>query len=69
MIPVGYYRYLLPGWVTLKVPPATIRVPVREEVLEFDETEKVVFPLPFPLLPAVIVIQETLLEAVQEQPF
>ena len=42
-------------------------VPVREVVLEFDETEKATSPPPLPLLPELIVIQETLLVAIQEQ--
>jgi hypothetical protein len=52
----------------VKVFPATVRVPVREDLVELDDTEYRTVPLPVPLAPAVMVIQETLLTAVQEQP-
>ncbi len=52
----------------MKVCPATVRVPVLEEVVVLAVTEKAVEPLPLPLLPEDMVIQVALLEAVQEQP-
>ncbi len=52
----------------MKVWPATVKVPVREEVLVFEATEKFTAPVAVPLLPEVIVIQEALLVAVQEHP-
>ena len=56
----------IPDWVTVKVCPAMVRVPVLDEVVVLAATEKAVEPLP--LLPEVMVIQPVLLEAVQEQP-
>ena len=58
----------IPDWFTVKVCPATVRVPVLDEVVVLAATEKAVEPLPLPLLPEVMVIQPVLLEAVQEQP-
>lgn len=53
--------------VTVKVCPAAIIVPVRAASL-FAATEKFTVPLPLPLPPEVIVIHESLLAAVHEQP-
>jgi hypothetical protein len=53
--------------VTVKVCPAMVIVPVRCGPV-FAATEKFVVPLPAPLAPAVIVIQVSLLAAVQAQP-
>jgi hypothetical protein len=47
--------------------PATVMVPFRALPVVFAATLKVTGPLPVPLLPDVIVIQEALLAAVQEQ--
>jgi hypothetical protein len=58
----------LAAWMTFRVFPATVRVPVREEVLELAATEYTTVPFPDPLNPAVTVIQATSLEAVQGQP-
>ena len=58
----------IPDWFTVKVCPATVRVPVLDEVVVLAATEKAVVPLPLPLLPEDMVIQVALLEAVQEQP-
>ncbi len=44
-----------------------VRLPVRGTPM-LMETEKFVVPLPLPLTPEVMVIQESLLAAVQEQP-
>lgn len=43
-------------------------VPLRDDVVGFALTLYVTCPLPLPLLPAVIVIQEALLDAVHAQP-
>jgi hypothetical protein len=53
--------------VTVKVCPVMVSVPVRELVLVFAATEKLTVPLPEPLLPEVMVIQLSLLVAVQAQ--
>ena len=58
----------IPDWFTVKVCPATVRVPVLDEVVVLAATEKAVEPLPLPLLPEDMVIQLALLEADQEQP-
>jgi hypothetical protein len=55
--------------VTVKVFPAIVIVPVLEELPEFKATEKFAVPFPEPLLPEVIVIQASLLTAVQLHPF
>ena len=46
--------------------PAIVTVPWRELVLELTPTEYVAVSLPLPLLP--VVIQDTLLDALQPQP-
>ena len=48
--------------------PAIVIVPVLEDVLLFDPTEKLTVPLPEPLAPDVMVIQVALLTAVQLHP-
>ena len=54
------------SWVTVNVFPAIVNVPVRDEVVMFAATEYVAVPLPVPTLE--VVIQDTLLDAVQVQP-
>jgi len=54
-------------WVTVKVWPATVIVPVLCEP-GLAATEKFTTPLPEPLAPELIVIQASLLAAVHEQP-
>src|SRR5260370_566473 len=53
--------------VTVNVCPAAVSVPERAGP-EFGATEKLTVPLPAPLAPAVIVIQLTLLTAIQLHP-
>jgi hypothetical protein len=48
--------------------PATVNEPVRELVVVFAATAKPTVPLPVPLAPAVMVIQESFATAVQAQP-
>ncbi len=57
-----------PDWVTVTVWPAMVSVPVRGEVAVFASIEKATVPLPLPVTPDVMVIQEALLVAVQLQP-
>ena len=52
---------------TVNVCPATVTVPVREDVDVFCATERLTVPLPEPLAPPVTVIHATLDVAVQEQ--
>ena len=54
-------------WVTVKVWPAMVTVPVRCGPV-FAATENCVAPAPLPLAPEVTVIQASLLVAVQAQP-
>ena len=54
--------------MTVKVWPATVKVPVRGVPLGFAATLKLVVPPPFPLAPAVMVSQASLLVAVHAQP-
>jgi hypothetical protein len=58
-----------PACVTVNVTPAIVRVPVRDEVEVFAATLNVTPPFPevFGPPPAVTVIQDTLLDADQEQ--
>ena len=48
--------------------PAIVTVPVRDEVAVLAATDSDTVPLPAPDAPAVTVIQEALLDAVQLQP-
>jgi hypothetical protein len=57
-----------PAWVTVKVLPAIVSVPVRALVVGFAVTLYVTAPLPLPLAPALIEIHDALLLAVQAQP-
>ena len=52
----------------MKVCPPIVTVPVLWLDVELDATDKLTVPFPFPLPPAVTVIQPTLLVADQEQP-
>jgi hypothetical protein len=59
--------YLWAACVTVKVCPAMVRVPVRWVRLLLVATLYVTLPLPIPVLPAEMLIQLTLLTAVQLQ--
>ena len=63
-----YWQPPAPACVTVKVRPATVSVPVRALEPVVAATLKVTVPVPLPLPPAVIVIHEALLCAVQLQP-
>jgi len=56
------------AWVTVKVLPATVRVPERELPVVLALPEYATDPLLVPLAPAVIEIQDALLTAVHAQP-
>ncbi len=58
----------VPCWITVTVWPATVSVPVRDEVPVFAAMEKATVPLPLPLTPDVMLSQVALLVAVQLQP-
>jgi hypothetical protein len=64
---IEYEQPPTPDCVTVKVRPATVIVPVRAAPV-FAATEKFTAPLPDPLAPEVMVIQESLLRAVQLHP-
>ena len=59
---------MLAACVTVNVRPATVRVPVRCELLVLGATVKLAEPLPEPFAPAVTVIHATLLTAVHAHP-
>src|SRR6185295_8376430 len=66
---VGPSEYVQPAWITVKVRPAMVSVPVRAAALaKFEATEKTTWALPCPLGLDVMVIHESLLAAVQAQP-
>ncbi len=54
-------------WVTVTVWPATVTVPVRAVPVVLAATLNVTEPMPDPLAPAVTVIQDVVVVAVQEQ--
>ena len=54
----------VPSWVTVKVEPATVIVPVRDTVVALAPTAYPTVPLAVPGEPEVIVIQPLLLTAV-----
>ena len=56
------------AWVTVKVFPAIVNVPVRCTVVELGATVKVAVPLPEPLAPLVTVIHVNPVDAVHVQP-
>ena len=58
----------LPACVTVKVCPATVKVPMRCVPFGFALALKLVEPLPEPLVGVVMVSQLALLVAVQAQP-
>ena len=64
---VREYREIA-DWLTVRVLPATITVPVLEVPFGLVETEYPTVPFPLPLLPDRIETQPTLLEELQEQP-
>ena len=53
--------------MTVTVCPATVNVPVRAAAVELAATLKVTEPMPDPVAPAVTVIQEVVVLAVQAQ--
>ena len=53
--------------MTVTVWPATVNVPVREAPVVFAATLNVTEPMPEPLAPAVTVIHDVVVVAVQEQ--
>ena len=53
--------------MTVTVCPATVNVPVREAPVVLAATLNVTEPMPDPLAPAVTVIQDVVVVAVQEQ--
>jgi hypothetical protein len=55
-------------WLTVRVWPATVSVPLRGDVTELAATSYDTMPLPVPLLPPLSVIQVALLVAVHVQP-
>ncbi len=60
---------VMPAWVTVKVFPAMVSVPVRDEVLVFAVALKLTLPLPEPEAPVVTVSHAVLLlTAVHAQP-
>jgi hypothetical protein len=65
---VKEHEFELPACVTVTVCPATVNVPVRDEVVAFAAIEKLTVPLPVPLAPAVTVSHAVLLIAAQVQP-
>ena len=56
------------AWLTVKVIPATLSVPVRAEVAVFAAAEKLTVPFPLPGVPAVTVSHDAALVAVHAQP-
>jgi hypothetical protein len=56
------------AWLTVNVAPAIVSVPVRLDATVFAATLNVAVPLPEPVAPPVMVIQEALLAAVHAQP-
>lgn len=58
---------MVAAWVTVKVRPAMVTVPVRDEVVGFAATAIVTEPLPVPLAPPVTVNQAAWLDAVHAQ--
>ena len=56
-----------PAWVTVKVCPPIVIVPVRDVVPVLAATLYATVPLPLPVAPLVIVIHDALLVAVQLQ--
>ena len=59
---------MAPAWLAVKVLPAMVRVPAREEAEEFAVTEKFTVLLPVPLPLEVRMTQAVLLTVVQGQP-
>ena len=57
-----------PSCVTVTVAPATVNVPVRDDVEVFAAAAKVVLPLPVPVAPLLMESQAALLAADQVQP-
>ena len=55
----------VPAWVTVNTLFAMVELALLEDALVLAETEYCTVPLPFPLLPEVMVNQEALLPAVQ----
>ena len=60
--------HVAPAWVTVKVCPAMVRVPVRMLLEVFSATVYATVPGRLPDAPEVIVTKAALLAAVQEHP-
>ena len=58
-----------PVWLTVRILPARVMVPVLEVPFGLGKTEYPTVPFPIPLPPCRIEIQLALLEEFQEQPF
>ena len=56
------------AWLTVKVWPAMVAVPVRAVVTVLAATDRATVPLPLPLAPLVTVSQDAVLAAVHAQP-
>lgn len=65
---VSAKEHEMPAWVTEKVCPAIVTVPVRELVEALAATATCTVPLPLPDVPEVTVIHEVLLVAFHAQP-
>ena len=63
-----YLLILTPCCFTVTVRPAIVTVPVLRLAVVFAEMAYTTVPLPEPLMPDLMVIQEALLAAVQAQP-
>ena len=59
----------VPGWVTVKVAPAIVSVPLRLVLPGLAPAVKVTVPEPVPLAPELMVIHPALLTAVHTHPF
>jgi hypothetical protein len=63
-----YWHEVRAAWVTVRVWPAMVSVPLRCDELVDAATTNATLPFPLPVDPDVTVIHETLLRAVQLQP-
>ena len=60
--------HVAPAWMTVKVLPPMVSVPVRDWCQDSRRRYRLTEPLPLPVSPAVMVIHAALLVAVQAQP-
>jgi hypothetical protein len=65
---IAYVHGGTPACMTVNVWPATVSVPLRDEVDVFASTLKLTAPLPLPGVPAITVSHAALLAAVHVQP-